>query len=359
VVGPGGIGFLTGVASVSAGAYHTAAVKADGSVWAWGDTAIGDGTTTGSRTPVRVVGPGGTGFLAGVASVCVGDYHTVAVKTDGTVWAWGEPNWYGALGDGTHLDRLTPVQVLGPGGAGFLTGVASATAGASHTVALKTDGTVWAWGNNWYGELGDGTDRDRSIPVQVLGPGGSGFLTGVASISAEDYHTVALKTDGTVWAWGANFDGQLGDNTTTNRAVPVQVVGPGGTGFLAGVSSVAGGGAHTVAVKADGTVWCWGKNDSGQIGDRAMANSTVPVQVLQSAGGVPFLASAARGASIARPARSSEAATAAPSSNGGCSVVGSAAPGLDGLLFLLAPAGAAIGRRMGKRVRRFIAQGAR
>ena len=120
--------------------------------------------------------------------------------------------------------------------------------GGEHSIALKSDGTVWAWGNNWVGQLGDGTTSHRSTPVQVSG------LSGVIAIAGGGYHSIALKSDGTVWAWGWNEYGQLGDGTTSHRSTPVQVSG------LSGVIAIAGGGYHSIALKSDGTVWAWGNN---------------------------------------------------------------------------------------------------
>ena len=221
-----------------------------GTVWAWGENSdgqLGDGMTTDRGTPVQVKGPGGVGFLAGVVAIEAGYFHTVALRSDGTVWAWGN-NYNGQLGDGTTTDRGTPVQVKGPGGVGFLAGVVAIEAGYFHTVALKSDGTVWAWGNNYNGQLGDGTTTNRWTPVQVKGPGGASNLTGVVAVDAGYSHTVALKSDGTVWTWGDNGYGQLGDGTTTSRSTPVQVKGSGGAGNLTGVVAIAAGYRHTVAL---------------------------------------------------------------------------------------------------------------
>jgi alpha-tubulin suppressor-like RCC1 family protein len=282
VVGPGGSGYLTGVASVAAGTTHTVALMADGTVWAWGandNGALGDGTTTDSPVPVQVVGPGGTGYLAGVAAVACQGGSTVALKDDGTVWAWGY-NGNGRLGDGTTTDSPTPVQVVGPGGSGYLTDAAAVAAGGYFTVASRDDGTAWAWGRNDYGQLGDGTTTDSPVPVQVVGTGGIGYLTSVTAVAATSEtgysHAVALKDDGSVWAWGCNGYGQLGDGTTTGSSTPVQVVGPGGSGDITGVTSVAAGGHFTVALRDDGTVWAWG---GGMLGNGTTTGSTTPVCV--------------------------------------------------------------------------------
>jgi len=166
---------------------------------------------------------------------------------DGIPWAWGY-NMFGQLGNGTTTSRITPAQVSG------LTGVTAIAGGSWHTIALKNDGTVWAWGRNDEGQLGDGTTTSRTTPVQVSG------LTGVTAIAGGGHHTIALKNDGTVWAWGRNVTGQLGDGTTTSRTTPVQVSG------LTGVTSIiAAGGALSLSLKNDGTVWAWGWNYQGML----------------------------------------------------------------------------------------------
>ncbi|HPC03911.1 MAG TPA: hypothetical protein PKY58_07515 [Syntrophales bacterium] len=281
VKGPGGVGFLDDMIAIAAGNYHTVALKEDRTVWAWGNNdcgQLGDSTTTDRWTPVQVRGPGGVGFLDDVMAVAAGHAHTVALKDDGTVWAWGHNN-DGQLGDDTATDRWTPVQVKGPGGIGFLDDVTAIAAGHDHTAALKDDGTVWTWGKNHLGQLGDNTTEDRQSPVQVKGPGGAGFPDDVTDVAAGLDHTVALKDDGTVWAWGGNGSGQLGDNTTTARNTPVQVVGPGGVGLLTGVRAVATRYRHTVVLKNDGTVWAWGDNTSGQLGNNTETDRWTPVQV--------------------------------------------------------------------------------
>ncbi|HLO26506.1 MAG TPA: hypothetical protein VK187_10355, partial [Geobacteraceae bacterium] len=177
---------------------------------------------------------------------------------------WGE-NSYGQLGNGTTAESHAPAQVTG------LAGVAAITAGWSHTVALKNDGTVWAWGDNYYGQLGDGTTTESHAPVQVAG------LAGVIKVAAGGLHTVAVKNDGTVWSWGENSYGQLGNGTTAESHAPAQVTG------LAGVITVAAGDSHTVALKNDGTVWSWGGNDFSQIGDGTTTQRLSPVPVTVNA----------------------------------------------------------------------------
>jgi alpha-tubulin suppressor-like RCC1 family protein/uncharacterized protein YkwD/plastocyanin/thiol-disulfide isomerase/thioredoxin/uncharacterized membrane protein YphA (DoxX/SURF4 family) len=246
---------LTGVVAIAAGYYHSLALKSDGSVWAWGQNGngqLGDGTTNYRLTPVQVSGPGGIGALDDVVAIDAGSYYSLALRSDGSVWAWGY-NYGGQLGDGTTTTRLTPVQVSGPMGTGTLGGVVAIAAGYYHSLALRSDGSVWAWGSNGYGQLGDGTTTTRLTPVQVSGPGGTGTLGGVVAIAAGSYYSLALRSDGSVWAWGFNYDGCLGDGTTTTRLTPVQVLGLGGNGTLGNVVAIAAGGGHGLAVQQPAT----------------------------------------------------------------------------------------------------------
>jgi alpha-tubulin suppressor-like RCC1 family protein len=266
---------LTDIRAIAAGWSHALALKADGTVWAWGrndNGQIGDGTTTSQKTPVQVKLSGGA-FLSGVTAVAAGGNHSVALKADGTVWAWGA-NAQGEIGDTTSgPSRLYPTQAQSSDGMP-LTTVTAVAAGGFHSVALKEDGTVWAWGRNVEGQLGDNSTGQKNTAVQVSLPGGAPLI-GVTAITAGDEHTVALKTDGTVWAWGSNVKGQIGDNTQVNRTAAKEVTALGG-----GTSAVTGGDDFTIALKTDGTVRAWGLNDYGQIGNGTSGNNQLtPVQV--------------------------------------------------------------------------------
>lgn len=242
---------------IAAGALHTLALKPDATLWAWGWNMfgqIGDGTTTDRSGPVFV--------MNGVVGVAAGYGHTLALKTDGTLWAWGR-NAYGQVGDGTTTQRLRPVRVM--------TGVAAMAAGLYHTLALKTDGSLWAWGLNSLGQIGDGTTTtQRLLPVYVM--------DGVSAIAAGSTHTLALQTGGSLWAWGDNWGGQLGDGTTTIRRSPVRV--------LTGVGAVAGIGQSTFAVKTDRSLWGWGWNRQGQLGDGTTTTHLLPVHVMNGVSAV-------------------------------------------------------------------------
>ena len=217
---------------VSLGDSHALALRTDGTVLAWGSDAYGQlglGRSLLSASPVRIFG------LADVQSIAGGNGHSLAVRKDGTVWAWGE-NVFGQLGDASAVDRSSPVQVLG------VTGATRVCAGGWHSVALRQDGTVWAWGNNWFGQLGNGSTAYTASPGPVVG------LTGVTSIACFANQSIALLKDGTVRAWGANESGQVGDGTTTDRWLPTPVAG------LTQITAISG----TTALRQDGSVWEWG-----------------------------------------------------------------------------------------------------
>jgi prepilin-type N-terminal cleavage/methylation domain-containing protein len=347
---------LSNATAIAAGYIHSIAVKSDGTAWAWGYNTsgqLGDGTATQRNTPVQVSG------LTNAIAAAGGYTHSLALKNDGTVWSWGTNN-YGQLGDGTTTNQLTPVQVslsaeiitrlassitatsaivegtiADDGGnnitergivystssnpttssskaiagtgrgpyAAILTGLTPGTTYyakayginssgtmygneitfttvsgngfvkiasnnvASHSIGLRADGTVWTWGYNNYGQLGDGTITNESKPIQVNG------LNNIVAIAAGASHSLALKNDGTVWSWGRNGDGQLGDGTTIEKHTPVQVSG------ISNVTAIAAGGYHSLAVKNDGTAWTWGTNGNGQLGDGTATLRTSPVQV--------------------------------------------------------------------------------
>jgi alpha-tubulin suppressor-like RCC1 family protein len=281
---------IAGVTAIAADGSHNVALTQTGLVAAWGGNLLGElgnGDYDGEMLPVGVTGVGSAVALA------AGGSHTLALQPDGTVWAWGN-NANGQLGDGT-LAGPTPVKVRDPlDPSGFLTGVVVVAAGGSHSLALTSSFTVVAWGNNAAGQLGDGTTTERTEPVRVKDPSDpTGWLTGVVALAAGGSHSLALRSDGTVVAWGNNAFGQLGDATTTQRQTPVPVKDPSSpTGWLESVTAIAAGGSHSLARKADQTVSAWGANTSRQIGDGTTAQRTTPVQVKDSTDPSGFLTGA-------------------------------------------------------------------
>ncbi|MDR0504253.1 MAG: hypothetical protein LBG70_00370, partial [Bifidobacteriaceae bacterium] len=211
---------------------------------------------TGNPTPTRIAG------LSNVRTVVSSISHAIALKNDGTVWQWGD-----TYANSEHVDwnLSSPVQVPG------LDDVISITASEifDYNYALKADGSLWAWGQNFDGQLGDGTTETRSIPVQVAG------LSNVTSVVSGTASTYALQADGSLWAWGGNRSGQLGDGTTVNRPLPAKVAG------LSNVTSLVATSATSVyALQADGSLWAWGSNSKGQLGEGTYQNRSTPVQVL-------------------------------------------------------------------------------
>ncbi len=240
---------------------HTAAVRADGTLWAWGDNSsgqVGDSTSGNQRSAATQENLHATNWTA----VAAGDGHTVAVRSDGTLWAWGRNN-AGQLGDGTFTIRTVPTQI------GSATTWIAVAAGGDHTLALRSDGTLWAWGDNNFGQVGDGTSGNQRLsPVQI------GTDTTWTAVAAGANHSVALRSNGTVWTWGLGTSGQLGHGNTANRLSPMQVAFAPANEW----ASIAAGSEHTVAIRSDGTLWAWGNNSSGQIGDNTGVNRTLPTQ---------------------------------------------------------------------------------
>ncbi len=283
-------GVLAGktVIAVAAGNDHSVALCSDGTLAAWGVNGfgeLGNNSTTASAVPVLV---DRSGVLAGktVVAVAVANNHSLVLCSDGTLAAWGF-NVDGRLGNNGTVSSSVPVLV---DQSGVLSGkaVTKIAAGAGHTLVLCSDGTLAAWGYNPNGQVGNNSMTTTQVPVLV---NQSGVLAGktVIAIAAGDSHSLVICSDGTLAAWGRNDAGQLGNNSTTDSAMPVLV---NRSGVLAGktVTAMAGGGLHTVAVCSDGTLAAWGNNPSGQLGNNSTANSSVPVLVSEAgvlAGRVP------------------------------------------------------------------------
>jgi alpha-tubulin suppressor-like RCC1 family protein len=259
--------------SLDAGASHTCVVVSGGTVSCWGynnNGQLGDGSTTDSSTPVAV---NTSGLPAGVTitQVSTGWNHTCALSAAGAVYCWGYNN-YGQLGDDSTIDSSIPVAVITSGLPAGVT-ITQVSAGNSQACAVSSAGAVYCWGYNNYGQLGDASTANRHTPVAV---DTSGVLAGVTitRISAGYEHTCAVSSAGAVYCWGNNEDGQLGNGGITNQSSPVAVTG------LTGVTQVSAGGAHTCALTSAGAVYCWGRNNSGQLGNGNLAtNQSSPVAV--------------------------------------------------------------------------------
>lgn len=252
------VGVYTNWSQIAAGGNDGLAIKTDGTLWAWGQNAFGatgQGTTGVVNTPAQV------GALTTWATIAGGFYASHAIKTDGTLWSWGYGQ-NGRLGLGNTTNYSSPVQV------GALTTWLDITAGYGWAAAIKTDGTIWMFGKNDRGQLGQGTvSVGISSPVQV------GALTTWLKIASGAYHVLAINTAGQLYAWGGNNYGGLGQGNTTNYSSPVQV------GALTTWDKIAGGPYTSYAIKTDGAFWSWGYNHKGQLGVGNTTNYSSPVQI--------------------------------------------------------------------------------
>jgi alpha-tubulin suppressor-like RCC1 family protein len=269
------------VIAIAAGKLHSLALLEDTTLRSWGGNQYGE---LGIGNNVDQNGPRTVQGLTGVKAISASSTgnFSMALHSDGTVWTWGQ-NLYGQLGNGTFgagTHSPVPVQVKN------LDKVIAIKAGGGFALAVRNDGTVWSWGNNNYGQVGNGTQFKATTPVQVTG------LTGVVAIAAGLDHSLALRNDGTLRAWGRNDLGQLGDGTASVKLSPVPVPG------LTGVKAIAAGELHSLALRNDGKVWAWGRNDKGQLGDDSTTNRLTPVQSLFTGQGIAIAAGASHTAAL-------------------------------------------------------------
>jgi alpha-tubulin suppressor-like RCC1 family protein len=320
VHGPGNAGVLTSVTAVMGGEHANYAVKSDGTLWAWGGNFVGqlgNGTYTNTTTPVQVSG------LISVTALGGRGYHNLAVTSDGALWAWGwnsrgqlghdtsgspcpapiagtcsnvpvrvdgianplavtgggffsialipdhtlrawGANEHGQLGDGSYTSRSAPAPVSG------ILGIVTAVSGGwQHAVALTAAGEVWTWGDNSVGEIGNAMTSTTGVDTPFRIPGVSNAI----AVSGGDGFTAMLRSDGTVWTWGGNAFGQLGDGTFTDRSSPAQVKG------LSNVVTMTARDYHMLAIESDGSVWAWGSGMNGELGYGGASDQSTPVRV--------------------------------------------------------------------------------
>jgi alpha-tubulin suppressor-like RCC1 family protein len=244
---------MSNIASVSLSGGHSAAITTSGDLYTWGWNAfgqLGDETRTDSSTPVKI--------MSNVASVSLGKYHSAAITTSGDLYTWGL-NTEGEIGDGTSgilkSVKSTPVKIM--------SNVASVSLGQYHSAAITTNGDLYTWGSNKYGQLGNGTNTDSSTPVKIM--------SNVASVSLGLSHSAAITTNGDLYTWGENDYGQLGDGTTTDRSTPVKI--------KSNIASVSLGDYHSAAITTNGNLYTWGRNTNGPLGNGTTTDSLVPVQI--------------------------------------------------------------------------------
>ena len=243
---------------VSTGSCYSTAIDSEGNLWTWGLNnygQLGDGTGINKTSPIKILD--GIKFT----QISAGEDHSLAIDNEGNLWAWGY-NYNGQLGDGTTTNKTTPVQIKDS------TKFSKISTGVDYSIAIDNEGNLWTWGRNYKGQLGDGTTTDKTIPKQIKKD------TKFLKISAgRAGHVLAIDIEGKLWVWGQNPYGQLGDGTTINRTSPVQVKSD--TKF----TEISAGNAHSIAIDDKGNLWTWGRNEKGQLGDGTTIDKTSPVQI--------------------------------------------------------------------------------
>jgi alpha-tubulin suppressor-like RCC1 family protein len=255
----------TTVTGVAAGFYHSLVLKSDGSLWAMGynfDGELGDGTYNSTSTPEQIV-------AGGVTAIATGDTHSLFIKSDGSLWAMGE-NQSGQLGDGTLNDAIVPEQIVA-------SNVTAIAAGDAHSLFLMTDGSLWAMGDNQFGQLGDGTTVSHLTPEKVV----ASEVQRIAAGGGHSLYITRFSTQTKLWVMGDNSYGELGDGTTNNRPTPVNIVSGNGT-TSPSIAAVAAGNYHSLFLKGDGSLWAMGENQQGELGDGTGLQRNAPREILSS-----------------------------------------------------------------------------
>ena len=256
------------ITQVSVGSSHACALTSDGAAKCWGENQygkLGDNSDVSKEKPTDV-----SGLASNVKAISAGSNHTCALTSSGAVKCWGGSGW-GKIGDNSKVDRWVPTGVHG-----LASNVSAISAGYNHTCVLTSRGAVKCWGNNQYGRLGNNSNVDKWVPTAVYG-----LSSNVRAISSGNYHTCALTSNGAVKCWGDNSYGQLGNNSNVNKLVPTAV-----HGLSSKVNAISAGNYHTCALTSDGAAMCWGRNLYGQLGDNTKGNKPVPTAVYGLSSGV-------------------------------------------------------------------------
>lgn len=256
---------MSGVTTASAGQNHSLAVKDDGTLWAWGDDSegklgIGESEYYSQYTPVYVTN--------NAVSVWAGGCQSIALKADNSVWGWGN-NWFGAVGAGGDTVKK-PVKLN-------LSAIKLITTGKNHTFGIKTDGSLWGWGVNEYGQVwSNAKEYGKYQPTEYYTPFLIPNMENIEYVSAGSAHSAAVKKDGTLWTWGINYNGQLGDGTKITRGIPAQV------NNISGVIAAFAENGYTLALQTNGTLWSWGSNERGKLGTGKTSDSLIPVSIMSN-----------------------------------------------------------------------------
>jgi alpha-tubulin suppressor-like RCC1 family protein len=271
--------YLKDIIDIGGGDVHSIVLKMDGTVLTWGGNysgQLGNLKFENSNYPDFVRYKNGE-IVKDIIKVSAGWDFSVILRKDGTVWTFGE-NKYGQLGDGTMDNKNYAVQVKGPDGKGYLRNIVDIKAGAFHVLALAKDGTIWAWGDNEFGQLGDGTYIQRPFPVKTKG------INNIEKIACGAFHSLAIDRNGNLYGWGKNWKGQIGDGSFINKNIPVRVWGENGDGFFSDAKEVSAGRNHTVILNKKGEVFVVGSNIFGQLGNKILKKINFPIPVFSEEG---------------------------------------------------------------------------
>ncbi|WP_415331908.1 RCC1 domain-containing protein, partial [Clostridium perfringens] len=282
VNGNGAIGTSTKIVSVSAGADNISAIDSEGNLYIWGRNdfgQLGNGTTTRSGTPIKVNGNGAIGTSTKIVSVSAGADSISAIDSEGNLYTWGR-NDYGQLGNGTTTHSIKPIKVNGNGAIGTSTKIVSVSAGEDSISAIDSEGNLYTWGRNQYGQLGNGTTTHSTKPIKVNGNGAIGTSTKIVSIATAYFNISAIDSEGNLYTWGRNQYGQLGNGTTTSSGTPIKVNGNGAIGTSTKIVSIATGYDSISAIDSEGNLYTWGGNRFGQLGNGTKDDSYLPSETL-------------------------------------------------------------------------------
>jgi len=255
---------MDNVIAISSNHLHAMAITANGNLWAWGHNHHGElGSGVIGNRDEYVHEP--IRVMRGVVAVSAGAYYTMAVKADGSLWGWGK-NDFGQLGNGAIINHDGYVPESVPSPIYVMSDVTAVSAGVNHTMAIKTDGSLWGWGANWRGQLGDGTTICHTNPVHLM--------DNVTAVSVGYLHTLVICADGNLWTWGGNYSGQLGHgDIESHYSYNPKMI-------MSDVIAISAGHEHSTAITADGTLWVWGDNWRGQLGNVHLARNHTPAKIM-------------------------------------------------------------------------------